>query len=74
MGEVMSKVNTLTSNENAENVPVTTGIDLTKNMFAIHCVNRFGKPVPVCQRRLKRNASFCLSLQKFQTSFTFRAC
>lgn len=44
-GEVMNKVSTLTANENAENVPVTIGIDLAKNVFAIHGVNRFGKPV-----------------------------
>lgn len=43
----MNKVSTLTANENAENIPVTIGIDLAKNVFAIHGVNRFGKPVLV---------------------------
>jgi transposase len=43
----MNKVSTLTANENAGNVPVTIGIDLAKNVFAIHGINRFGKPVLV---------------------------
>jgi transposase len=47
MGEVMNKVSTLTANENVENVAVTIGIDLAKNVFAIHGINRFGKPVLV---------------------------
>ncbi len=46
-GEVMNKLSTVTANGNAENVPSVIGIDLAKNVFAIHAVNRPGKTVLV---------------------------
>lgn len=41
----MDKVSTLAANRTDENVPVMIGIDLAKNVFAVHAVNRHGKPV-----------------------------
>src|SRR3954471_8692260 len=46
-GEVMDKVSTLAANGNAENIAAVIGIDLAKNVFALHAVNRHGKPVLV---------------------------
>ncbi len=43
----MNKVSTLAANGNGENIPTVIGIDLAKNVFAVHAVNRHGKPVLV---------------------------
>ena len=43
----MDKLNTLAANGSTENVPTVIGIDLAKNVFAVHAVNRFGKAVLV---------------------------
>ena len=38
----MNKVGTLAANGNGENTPTVIGIDLAKNVFALHAVNRLG--------------------------------
>jgi transposase len=43
----MNKVGTLAANGNGENIPTVIGIDLAKNVFAVHAVHRHGKPVLV---------------------------
>jgi transposase len=43
----MNKVSTLAANGNGENTPTVIGIDLAKNVFALHAVNCHGKPVLV---------------------------
>jgi transposase len=43
----MNKVITLPAIEGAESIPAVVGIDLAKNVFALHAVNRHGKPVLV---------------------------
>ena len=43
----MNKVITLAANGAGENTPTVVGIDLAKNVFALHAVNRHGKPVLV---------------------------
>ena len=43
----MDKVSTLAAKRNDENVPVVIGIDLAKNVFAVHARDRHGKPVLV---------------------------
>ena len=43
----MNKVITLARNDGEENVPAVMGIDLAKNVFALHAINKFGKPVLV---------------------------
>jgi hypothetical protein len=40
----MEKVGTLASNRTDENAPGVIGIDLAKHVFAMHGVNRHGKP------------------------------
>jgi hypothetical protein len=46
-GEVMNKISTLTANGNSENIPTVIGIDLAKNVFSLHAVNRHRKPALV---------------------------
>jgi len=41
----MDKVGTLAANGSGENNPTVIGIDLAKNVFALHSVNRYGKAV-----------------------------
>ncbi len=43
----MDKISTLAANGNGENTPVVIGIDLAKNVFALHAINCHGKPVLV---------------------------
>jgi transposase len=43
----MNKLSTLAANGNGEQIPTVIGIDLAKNVFAVHAVNRHGKPVLV---------------------------
>jgi transposase len=43
----MNKIITLPAIEGAESIPAVVGMDLAKNVFAPHAVNRHGKPVPV---------------------------
>jgi transposase len=43
----MNKIGTLAANGKGENIPTVIGIDLAKNVFALHAVNRHGKPVLV---------------------------
>jgi transposase len=43
----MDKLSTVAANGNAENAPSVIGIDLAKNVFALHAVNRHGRPVLV---------------------------
>jgi transposase len=43
----MNKVSTLAANGNAEYIPTVIGIDLAKNVFALHAVNCHGKAVLV---------------------------
>lgn len=43
----MNKVITLPAIEGAESIPAVIGIDLAKNVFALHAVNRHGKTVLV---------------------------
>lgn len=47
----MNKVCTLAANENGENIPTVIGIDLAKNVFALHAVSCHGKPVLLPQIR-----------------------
>jgi hypothetical protein len=42
-GEVMNKLSTLAANGGAEHTVVVIGIDLAKNVFALHGVNAAGK-------------------------------
>ncbi len=41
----MNKVITLSAIGGAENIPVVIGIDLAKNVFAVHAINRHGKAI-----------------------------
>jgi len=43
----MNKVSTLAANGNGENIPTVIGIDLAKNVFALHAINRYGNSVLV---------------------------
>ncbi len=43
----MNKVITLSANSGAENIPTVIGIDLAKNVFVVHAINRHGKAVLV---------------------------
>src|SRR4051812_20399020 len=43
----MNKLSTLAANGNIEHIPAVIGIDLAKDVFAVHAVNRHGKPVLV---------------------------
>lgn len=43
----MNKVITLAANDNAANIPAVIGVDLAKNIFAVHAVDRHGKIVLV---------------------------
>jgi hypothetical protein len=46
-GEVMNKLSTLTAIDNAANIITVIGIDLAKNVFALHGINAAGKPILV---------------------------
>jgi len=43
----MDKISTLAANGNSENTPTVIGIDLAKNVFALHAINYHGKPILV---------------------------
>ena len=43
----MSKLSTLTAIDNATNIVTVIGIDLAKNVFALHAINGAGKPILV---------------------------
>jgi transposase len=45
--EVMNKLSTLPVVDNAADIVTVSGIDLAKNLFAIHGTNAAGKTVPV---------------------------
>jgi transposase len=44
-GEVMSKITTVVVKNASSDAVVRVGIDLAKNVFAVHGVNAGGKPV-----------------------------
>lgn len=69
----MNKLSTVPANGNVENAPAVIGIDVAKNVFAVHAVNRHGKAVLV-RPQVRRNQLLDLLAQLAPCIIGLEAC